>query len=52
MALGEDARLGRVDVAGDDQDRVLRRIETRVIGERVLAASPSISCAQPMIGVP
>ena len=37
IALGEDARLGRIDVAGDDQDRVLRRVEARVIGERVLA---------------
>ena len=37
MQLGEAARLLRLDVAGDDEDRVFRSIEARVIGERVLA---------------
>ena len=37
MPLGEAAHFRRVGVAGDDKDRVLRRVEARVIGERVLA---------------
>ncbi len=37
MLFGEPHRLLRLDVAGDDEDGVLRRIEAAVIGERVLA---------------
>ena len=34
---GEDFDLGRLDVAGDDEDRVFRGVEAAVIGERVVA---------------
>ena len=40
MRSASTARLVRLDVAGDDEDRVLRRVEARVIGERVLAPEP------------
>ena len=35
--VGDAAHLVRLDVAGDDQDRVLGRVEAPVVGERVLA---------------
>ena len=35
--VGDAAHLVRLDVAGDDQDRVLGRVETPVVGERVVA---------------
>ena len=38
MLVGKFQRLIRLDVAGDDEDRVLRRVKAPVIGERVLAA--------------
>ena len=52
MQLGQAPRFLRLGVAGDDHDGVFRRVEARVIGERVLAARPSISWPQPMIGAP
>ena len=44
--LGELLHLVRLDIASDDQERVIRRVEALVEGERILAVEPSISCSR------
>ena len=42
----------RLDVAGDDQDRVVGRVEAAIEADGVVAVSCSISCRQPITGLP